>query len=136
MFGSVAGDIGNEYALAAKTEQFQQVIADPAVTANPDNATVIALINAGSVEQAQNAGVSLDDTSFLKNSNPVLAAPYEEGFSVAITRVLFISAFIAIGGLLFALFVPHVPLREKSGLETMRDDEAEEPGTVFVATEM
>ncbi|NYI42784.1 MDR family MFS transporter [Demequina lutea] len=135
MFGTVAGDIGNQYATAAKTPQFQQTLADPAVTSNPDNAKILALLNAGSVDQAAKAGVSLNDTSFIKTTNPVLAAPFQEGFSLSITRVLFISALIAIGGLLFALLVPHVPLREKSGLETMRDDEAEEP-VPAVAMEM
>jgi EmrB/QacA subfamily drug resistance transporter len=124
LFGTVASDIGDEYAVAAETTQFQEVVADPAVAADPNNATVFALIGAGSVAEAEEAGVSLDDTSFLKNTNDVLAAPFQEGFAAAITRVLFISSLIALGGLLFAIFVPHVPLREKSGMETLREDAA------------
>src|SRR5690606_13714984 len=31
-------------------------------------------------EAAEEAGVSLDDTSFVQQINPVLAAPFEEGF--------------------------------------------------------
>ena len=135
MFGTVAGDIGNQYAAAAQTTQFQQTVSDPAVIANPDNATIFTLLKAGSVDKAANAGVSLNDTSFLKKTNDVLAAPFREGFSLSITRVLFISALIAIGGLIFALLVPHVPLREKSGLETMRDGE-EEKSVPAVAMEM
>jgi len=133
LFGTVASDIGNEYADAATTEQFQEVLADPAVTSDPNNATVLALLTAGSIEGAEDSGVSLDDTSFIKTTNAVLAAPFEEGFAVAITRVLFISSLIALGGLLFALFIPHVPLQEKSGMETMRDDDSDEGAAVTPA---
>jgi len=124
LFGSVGGDIGNEISAASQTPEFQQVIEDPATLDNPTNAAIIATLQAGSIEGAENAGLSLDDTSFLKDANPVLASPFREGFANAITRVLMISGFIAIGGLLFALLIPHVPLQEKSGLETMRDEDA------------
>lgn len=121
LFGSVAGDIGNEISTASQTPEFQQVISDPATLDNPTDAAIIQTLQAGSIDGAESAGLSLDDTSFLKDANPVLAAPFREGFADAITRVLMISGFIGIGGLLFALFIPHVPLQEKSGLESMRD---------------
>lgn len=123
LFGTVASDIGDEVAAASQTPEFQQVISDPATTENPVNAAIIQTLQAGSLEGAEDAGLSLDDTSFLKDANPVLASPFREGFADAITRVLLISGLIAIAGLVFALFIPHVPLREKSGLETMRDED-------------
>jgi len=123
LFGSVGGDIGNEISTASQTPEFQRVISDPATLDNPTNAAIIQTLQAGSIDGAENAGLSLDDTSFLKDADPVLASPFREGFADAITRVLMISGFIAIGGLLFSLFIPHVPLQEKSGLETMRDDD-------------
>lgn len=124
MFGTVGSDIGDEVAAASQNPEFQQVINDPATADNPVNAAIITTLNAGSIDGAENAGLSLDDTSFLKDADPVLAQPFREGFADAITRVLFISGMIGIGGLLFALFIPHVPLREKSGLETMRDEDS------------
>nr|WP_255633169.1 MDR family MFS transporter [Demequina sp. TTPB684] len=124
MFGTVASDIGDELSAASQTAQFQEVIADPATAENPTNAAIIATLQAGTLDAGEDAGLSLDDTSFLQDADPVLAAPIREGFADAITRVLLMSGFIAIGGLLFALFIPHVPLQEKSGLETMRDEEA------------
>lgn len=122
MFGTVASDIGDEVAAASQTPEFQQVISDPATAENPVNAAIIQTLQAGSLEGAEDSGLSLDDTSFLKDADPVLASPFREGFADAITRVLLISGLIAIIGLVFALFIPHVPLREKSGLETMRDE--------------
>ncbi len=124
LFGNVGGDIGDEISIASQTTEFQQVVSDPATLDNPANAAINTTLQAGSIDGAGNAGLSLDDTSFLKDANPVLASPFREGFADAITRVLMISGLIAIAGLLFALFIPHVPLQEKSGLETMRDEEA------------
>lgn len=130
LFGSVQGDISNQFSKAAQTPQFQAVIANPATLDNPVNAAIIQVVKSGSLASASKAGISLDDTSFINKLDPVLAAPFKEGFSDAITRVLFISALISILSLIFALFIPHVALQEKSGLETMRengdDDEADE----------
>ncbi|WP_291382044.1 MDR family MFS transporter [Demequina sp.] len=123
LFGTVGGDIGNEISAASQTPAFQQVVSDPATLTNPVDAAIIQTLQAGSIDGAQDAGLSLDDTSFLKEANPVLASPFREGFADAITRVLLISGFIGLGGVLFSLFIPHVPLREKSGLETMRDED-------------
>ena len=128
LFGSVQGDISNQFSKAAQTPQFQEVVANPATLDNPINAAIIQTLQSGSLASASKAGISLDDTSFINKLDPVLAAPFKEGFSDAITRVLFISALISILSLIFALFIPHVALQEKSGLETMRengDDEGE-----------
>jgi len=122
MFGTVSGDIGNEFTAAAQTPEFQKAIQDPTVLANPVNAAVVQVIQSGSLDGAQQAGISLDDTAFIKKLDPVLAAPFKEGFAVAITRVLLISGFIVILGFILAWFIPELPLREKSGLETMKDD--------------
>jgi EmrB/QacA subfamily drug resistance transporter len=124
LFGSVQGDISNEFAQAAETPQFQQVVNDPATLNNPLNAAIITSLESGSLDGAEQAGLSLDDTSFISKLDPVLAAPFKEGFADAITRVFFISALITILSLILALFIPHVALQEKSGLETMRDDDA------------
>ena len=121
LFGTVQGDIADEFQVAAQTTEFQQVIADPLTLENPANAAVVQMVQSGSLDGAESAGVSLDDTSFIQDLDPVLASPFREGFADAITWVLFLSSLFAIGGFLFALFIPHVALREKSGLETLRD---------------
>lgn len=122
LFSNVAGDIGREFEQVVQTQEFQEAVADPEVLANPTNAAVLDVIQAGTLEGDT---VTLDDTSFIADLSPVLAAPFREGFSDAITRVLFSSAFISIIGVAFAAFVPQLPLREKSGLETMRDGDRE-----------
>jgi len=133
LFSNVTADISNELAQAAETPQFQQVLEDPATVEDPTNAAIVDVILSGSLDAAGDAGVSIDDTSFLESLDPVLAEPFREGFAVAITRVLFVSGLIALIGMIFAFLVPHVPLREKSGLETMRDEqEAAEDEPQFV----
>ncbi len=125
MFSTVAGNIASEFEKAAPTPQFQAALADPAVLEDPLNAAVIGVITSGSLEGAEEAGISLDDTSFIQRLDPVLAAPFEEGFADSITDVIFISSFITMAALIFALLVPQLPLREKSGLETIRDGDHE-----------
>ncbi|NTV40646.1 MAG: MFS transporter, partial [Demequinaceae bacterium] len=139
LFGSVQGDISNEFSKAAETQQFQEVIANPATLENPVNAAIIDTVQSGSLDGASEAGISLDDTSFINELDPVLAAPFKEGFADAITRVFFISALITILALIFALFIPHVALQEKSGLETLRengDDEGADESVPATATEL
>jgi len=137
LFGSVQGDIGHEFSKAAQTPQFQQVIANPATLDNPVNAAILDVVKSGSLDSASKAGISLDDTSFINKLNPVLAAPFKEGFADAITRVFFISALITILSLILALFIPHVALQEKSGLETQREnDEDAKESEPIAAMEM
>lgn len=124
LFGSVQQDIADEFQAAAQTEQFQQVVMDPATLENPANAAVVQIVTSGSLDNAEDSGISLDDTSFISQLDPVLAFPFEQGFSVAIARIMLIAGLISVGGLIFAFLVPQVPLREKSGLETMREGAA------------
>lgn len=125
LFSTVTQAIADEFAAAAQTPEFQQTVQDPQVLADPLNAAVIGVIASGSLEAAEEAGLSLDDTSFVQEIDPVLAAPFEEGFATAITNVILISAFITLVGLVFAILIPQLPLREKSGLETLRDGDHE-----------
>src|SRR5690606_28878730 len=78
MFATVAGNIATEFEAAAPTPEFQQAVADPHVLADPLNAAVIGVISSGSLDGAEEAGISLDDTSFIQQLDPVLAAPFEE----------------------------------------------------------
>ncbi|WP_062317192.1 MDR family MFS transporter [Demequina maris] len=127
LFSAAPGDIGAAFATAAKDPAFQQVIADPATVANPADKAVIDAIEAGGV--TADSGLSLDDTSFLQEIDPVLAEPFRVGFSDAITGVLLFSSMFSVLGLGLALALPQLPLREKSGLETLRDGDHALAGT-------
>lgn len=121
MFSTVTGNIADNFRTAAQTPAFQETIQDPAVAADPTNSAVISIIESGSLDSAEGSGLSLDDTSFLQELDPALAAPFREGFAASITDVLFLSGLVVILAIVIALLIPQLPLREKSGLETMRD---------------
>jgi hypothetical protein len=125
MFSAVPGAIADQFKTAAATPEFQQAVQDPQVLANPANAAVIEVIKTGSLDAAGDAGISLDDTSFINELDPVLASPFKEGFADAIMGVIFISSLITLIAFVLSFFVPQLPLREKSGLETLRDDDRE-----------
>ncbi|WP_062530806.1 MDR family MFS transporter [Demequina rhizosphaerae] len=133
LFSAAPGDIGSAFASAAKDPAFQQVVADAATTGNPAEQAVADAIGSGS--PAADSGLSLDDTSFLQQIDPVLAEPFRVGFSDAITGVLLFSSMFSVLGLGLALALPQLPLREKSGLETLRDGDHELAGTDPRATE-
>ena len=128
MFSTVTGDIADRFQSAAPTPEFQQVVADPEVLADPTNAAIISVVQSGSLDGAGESDLSLDDTSFLETLNPVLAQPFRDGFADSITRVMLISGLVVILALVLAVFVPQLPLREKSGLETMRNGDHELSG--------
>jgi len=70
------------------------------------------------------AGISMDDTSFIHQLDPRIAAPFQIGFSNAITSVMLIAAVIAFIGLVVIFFLPSLPLKETSGLQAMADEAA------------
>lgn len=125
LFGSVGGNIGAAFEEASQTQAFQEVVADPATYENPQNAAILGALSTGDLEAAKDAGVSLDDTSFLQNVDPVLAAPFQVGFATSIADVMLVAAvFIALAQVII-FFLPSIPLKEKSGLETMHDENVE-----------
>ncbi len=122
IFGNVVEKIGTAFKTASQTPAFQQVAQDPAVLANPTNAAVIKAVSSGSPDALQSAGISLNDTSFLHTLNPELAAPFQIGFAQAIAGVMLVAAFFIALALVIIVFLPSIPLQEKSGLQTMADE--------------
>ena len=122
LFSQVPTDISDAFAQTSTTPEFRQVIVDEAVTTDPLNAAVIDAINSGSVTSAEGSPLSLDDTSFVENLHPVLAAPFKSGFADAIGRLLWWASGIIVIALGVIVFLPSIPLRETSGVEQMALD--------------
>jgi EmrB/QacA subfamily drug resistance transporter len=133
IFGSVFDRIKGAFTAAAQTPAFQQAVQDPTVLANPTNAAVIgAVTSPDPVGSLQAAGISLNDTSFLHRLAPELAAPFQIGFAQAIAAVMLVAAVTILIAFVIIFFLPSIPLKEKSGLQTMAD---EADSLVGVATE-
>lgn len=119
LFSTVGQRIGDAFQVAAKTPDFQAAVADPAVAANPVNAAVLTALKTGNP-----SGLSLDDSSFIGRLAPQLAAPFKVGFSGAITHIMLIAAVITVIAFVLSFFVPEIPLRTISGLQSRLADEA------------
>jgi len=125
MFGSVGGEINEEFAQVSGSPAFEQTVGDPQVMADPVNAAAASVIASGSLNGSEALGLSLDDTSFIQDLHPVLAAPFQAGFADAITRVILMTAGVVLIAFALAWRLPELPLREKSGLQSIADEDDE-----------
>jgi EmrB/QacA subfamily drug resistance transporter len=126
LFSNVQTKITGAFKAAAQTPAFLQAIRDPAVNVpGSTNAAVIAAVTSGDPTRLQSSGISLNDTSFIHDLAPQLAAPFQIGFAQAIASVILITGALIVVGLVVIFFLPSLPLKEKSGLQAMAD-EAEE----------
>lgn len=116
LFSTVAGNIRDELAEASRTAAFQAALADPAVAADPANAPVV-----GVVEGTAASLPSLDDSSFINALDPRLAAPFLEGFAQSTSLVLLIAAGIIAISFVLSFFLPEIPLRLVSGIQSRID---------------
>jgi EmrB/QacA subfamily drug resistance transporter len=109
LFTSAAREIPHEYAAAQHTPAFQA-----AAHAHADQLHSLQL----------GGGGNLNDTSFLKSLDPVLAHPYLVGFSNAMDLVFMVGAGVLVIAFVLSLFMKEVPLRTLSGAQARRADEA------------
>jgi EmrB/QacA subfamily drug resistance transporter len=98
LFSNAASNISDEYAKARTTTEFQQ-----AATAHPDQIRLLG------------HGGSLNDTSFLKGMDRVLAHPFLVGFSDAMDLVFFVGAMVLLVGVVLSACMKEIPLRNVSG---------------------
>jgi EmrB/QacA subfamily drug resistance transporter len=96
--------------------------ADPAVLADPGNAGILMLFaDAG----GSSVGSALDgDTSFLTTADPRLARPFLEGFANASVTVFWVSLAVVLVAFVLSFFLKATPLRQKSALQEVADDDA------------
>jgi EmrB/QacA subfamily drug resistance transporter len=68
-------------------------------------------------QQLGSAGSDLSDTSFIQQLPDALALPFKVGFSNSIDLVLLIAAAVVALGFFVFLFLPELPLSNKSGIQ-------------------
>jgi EmrB/QacA subfamily drug resistance transporter len=118
LFGSVVGNIKDAFAAAAKTPAFQQALTDPAVTGNPDNQPVLAML------KGSGAAFPLDDSSFIGKLDPRLARPVLDGFAQSMDLVFTIGGGVLAIAFAISFFLPEEKLRTQSGLQARESEEA------------
>lgn len=101
---SVVGDkIGSAFADARTSAAFQQ-----AAKAHPDQLKTLTSASSGSTG-------TLNDTSFLKHVDPVLAHPFKSGFTDAINVAFLVGAGVLVIAFVLSLLIKEVPLRTTAG---------------------
>ncbi|WP_433725705.1 MDR family MFS transporter [Actinoplanes sp. CA-051413] len=108
LFNVVGGKISSAYQSAQGTPEFQQ-----AVAADPSQLQTL--------QQAQ-SGDALNDTSFLGRLSDVVSHPFKVGFSDGIHVVFLLAAAVMILGLIVVLFLPEIPLSQRSAQQQRADD--------------
>src|SRR5450756_3155613 len=78
----------------------------------------------GALKTGNASGISLDDSSFIGRLAPQLAAPFKVGFASSITHILLIAAAVTVIAFVLSFFVPEIPLRTISGLQSRLADDA------------
>ncbi|MEU8611812.1 MDR family MFS transporter [Actinoplanes sp. NPDC048791] len=108
LFNVVGGKISSAYQSAQGTPEFQQ-----AVASDPSQLQTL--------QQAQ-SGDALNDTSFLGRLSDVVSHPFKVGFSDGIHVVFLLAAAVMILGLIVVLFLPEIPLSQRSAQQQRADD--------------
>lgn len=116
LFSTVGANITSAFQQASGTAEFQQALADPA------NAQIAQQLQAGG-GAAVGSGV-LQDSSFLNDLDPRLAAPFLDGFADSMDTVFLIAAIIMTVGAVIMLFLPQVELRSGSAYAERNADGA------------
>ncbi|TFV91951.1 DHA2 family efflux MFS transporter permease subunit [Blastococcus sp. CT_GayMR20] len=77
--------------------------------------------------QAQGVDEVLADTTGIANF-PLLVEPFREGFTASIDLVFLVAAAVVAIGFFVLIFLPQLPLSDKSGIQALQEDGAQ-PGT-------
>jgi EmrB/QacA subfamily drug resistance transporter len=110
LFNVLPDKIGGAYATARTSPEFQQALAS-----DPGQAQIL---------QRATGGGELDDTSFLTRLSDVVAHPFKEGFSDGIQIVFLMALAVMILGLIVVLFLPEIPLQQRSAQQQRADEAA------------
>jgi EmrB/QacA subfamily drug resistance transporter len=122
LFSRAGTEIGSQYAKAQATPAYRA-----AAHAHPKDAATL--------QAGLHGSTGLNDTSFLKTIDHVIAHPFLVGFSNAMDTVFLAGAGVLVIALVLSLFLKEVPLRMQSGLQAQRDAAAPDPsGATHEAT--
>jgi MFS family permease len=117
LFSTVAGRITTALQEAGRTPAFRHALNDPTVLANPTNRAIAQSLRSGT----HVGGSWINDTSFIQRLDPVLAKPFQVGFSNAMDLVFLIGAGVIAIGFVLLLFLPELPLRTQSAMAAARE---------------
>ncbi|WP_457964281.1 MFS transporter [Arthrobacter sp. D1-29] len=106
LFSLAAGRIADTMKSAMGSADYQAVLNDPAVAADPANAKLYEFFQHGASNE------SLNDTSWLHTANTVLTRPITEGFAYAIDTVMITAAVLTGIAFLISFALPNKKLTD------------------------
>ncbi|BCW47309.1 MDR family MFS transporter [Arthrobacter sp. StoSoilB5] len=106
LFSLAADKIADGMKTAASTPDYQAVMKDPAVAADPANAKLFDFFKNGATND------SLNDTSWLHAANSTLTRPITEGFAQAIDAVMLTAAGLMLIAFLISFALPNKKLMD------------------------
>jgi EmrB/QacA subfamily drug resistance transporter len=93
---------------------------DPAVVADPANATILKILS----DPSAAVGSVTGDTSFLNTSDPRLSAAFLQGFAQSAVSVFWIALAVILVAFVLSFFLKAPPLRAKSALQEGAESDA------------
>ncbi|GAB7047977.1 MDR family MFS transporter [Catenuloplanes indicus] len=111
LFAAVPGKIRDAFGSAQADPEFQAALRD-----NPAQAQAL---------QAGQSAEGLNDTSFINTLDDVIAHPFKVGFSESMSLVFLIAGIVMIVGLVVVLFLPELPLQNRSAAAARAAEAAE-----------
>ena len=109
LFNVLPGKIKDAFTAARTTPEFQE-----AVRQHPDQAQIL--------QNATGGGGELSDTSWINRLSDALAHPFKVGFSDGIQVVYLMALAVMVVGLVVVLFLPEIPLSQRSAQQQRADD--------------
>ncbi|MET3174386.1 UNVERIFIED_ORG: EmrB/QacA subfamily drug resistance transporter [Arthrobacter sp. UYCu721] len=116
LFSLAASRIADTMKSAMSSADYQAVLRDPAVAADPANAKLYEFFQNGASNE------SLNDTSWLHSANSLLTRPITEGFAYAIDTVMITAAVLTGIAFLISFALPNKKLTDPAEAAKARED--------------
>jgi len=121
LFSRIPDTIQAAFAQSSVVNGIKSALADPAVVANPNNKSIIDLLQNGQKNPSTLADSLNGNSAFLTNADPRLAEPFLVGFANATVTVYWIAFIVTAIAFVLSLFMKTMPLREKSAMQEEAD---------------
>lgn len=129
LFSTVGDHIKDSFMAAMQRPEFTAVLARYAAAGaagdTSASAQFVAQLQGAQASGGTPGGGLLKDSSALTQIDPVLARPFQQGFSDSMGLVFFIAAGILMLGLVIMIFLPHVELSKSSARAQVAMEDAE-----------
>jgi len=123
LFSRIPQTIAAAFVDTSLQRDVQSALADPAVVADPGNASILKLYQAAQGGDTSSVSGALNgNTSFLNTADRRLAAPFLDGFASAAVTVFWVALAVVLVAFVLSFFLKATPLRQKSAIDEAHDD--------------